>query len=189
VQDNILGKYVNMTDVKMHSGFRDFEEEELRQIIEMLFFAYRDFTKEPDKMLEAIGLGRAHHRTVYFIGRNPGITVTGLLDILKIRKQSLSRVLNQLISEAYVFQDIADDDRRKKLLYLTEKGVDLEQRLTANQRRRIASACKGNNEQAINGFKNILTAIINDVDQWRFSSSSEKSLLPQVNSIAQRKSR
>ena len=107
-----------MTDVKMHSGFRDFEEEELRQIIEMLFFAYRDFTKEPDKMLEAIGLGRAHHRTVYFIGRNPGITVTGLLDILKIRKQSLSRVLNQLISEAYVFQDIADDDRRKKLLYL-----------------------------------------------------------------------
>ena len=77
----------------------------------------------------------------------------------------------------------------KKLLYLTEKGIDLEQRLTANQRRRIASACEGNNEQAINGFKNILTAIINDVDQWRFSSSSEKSLLPQVNSIAQRKSR
>ena len=165
-----------MTDLKMRSVSEDFKEEELRQIIEMLFFAYRDFTKEPDKMLEEIGLGRAHHRTVYFIGRNPGITVTGLLDILKIRKQSLSRVLNQLISEAYVFRKIADDDRRKKLLFLTDKGLVLEQRLTANQRKRIANACLGKNERAINGFKDILTAIINEIDQWRFSSSTTNSI-------------
>ena len=158
-----------MTDVKTPTNYSYLDEEELRQTIEMLFFAYRDFTKEPDKMLERIGLGRAHHRTVYFIGRNPAITVTGLLDILKIRKQSLSRVLSQLIKESYVFQEISQNDRRKKLLYLTKKGLELERRLTSNQRKRIAKAFNGRDEQAIDGFKNILTAIINDIDQSRFS--------------------
>ncbi|MBH67586.1 MAG: MarR family transcriptional regulator [Rhodospirillaceae bacterium] len=174
-----------MTDVKIPPNSPYLEEEELRQAIEMLFFAYRDFTKEPDKMLERIRLGRAHHRALYFIGRNPAITVTGLLDILKIRKQSLSRVLNQLIIEAYVHQEISVDDRRKKLLFLTKKGIGLERRLTANQRKRIAKAYKISSDQAIIGFKNILTAIINDVDQWRVAnrsraSSGNKGIFPNV---------
>jgi len=158
-----------MTDLKTLPNHPYLEEEELRQTIEMLFFAYRDFTKEPDKMLERIGLGRAHHRAVYFIGRNPATTVTGLLDILKIRKQSLSRVLNQLILEFYVYQEVSQDDRRKKLLYLTKKGIELERSLTSNQRKRIAKAYDGHDAQAIDGFKNILTAIINEIDQSRFA--------------------
>ena len=75
-------------------------DEELRQGIEMLFFAYRDFTAEPDVILAEIGLGRAHHRVIYFVGRYPGMTVSDLLEILQITKQSLSRVLGQLVREA-----------------------------------------------------------------------------------------
>ena len=152
-----------MTDLKMRSVSEDFKEEELRQIIEMLFFAYRDFTKEPDKMLEEIGLGRAHHRTVYFIGRNAGITVTGLLDILKIRKQSLSRVLNQLISEAYVFQKIADDDRRKKLLFLTN-----------NTECRCCSLCS-------NSLNNVSISFRFRIERMFSIPSKNRHIMPQFN--------
>lgn len=143
-------------------------EEALRQAIEMLFFAYRDFTGEPDAMLARIGLGRAHHRAIYFVGRNPGIAVTELLAILRITKQSLARVLGQLVREGYIVQRRSDLDRRKRLLHLTDKGVDLERRLAANQRERIARAYRDAGPDAADGFRAVMRGIMDAGDRWRF---------------------
>src|SRR5437762_11020173 len=94
-------------------------EEELRQGIELLFYAYRDFTAEPDAMLARYGFGRAHHRVIYFVGRYPQLTVTELLGILRITKQSLSRVLGQLVRQGFIVQKPGPSDRRQRLLELT----------------------------------------------------------------------
>ena len=107
----------------------DVGDPEMRIAQDLLFFAYRDFTNVADKVLEELGLGRAHHRALHFIGRNPGITVSGLLAILRITKQSLARVLNALVDEGYVSQAPGYEDRRLRLLTLTDKGKALEQRL------------------------------------------------------------
>jgi len=144
-------------------------DEELRQGIEMLFFAYRDFTAEPDAILAEIGLGRAHHRVIYFVGRYPGMTVSDLLDILQITKQSLSRVLGQLVREAYITQTKGTEDRRQRLLTLTEKGRELERRLTANQRARIARAYREAGADAVEGFRKVMLGIMSkDADRKRF---------------------
>jgi DNA-binding MarR family transcriptional regulator len=137
-------------------------EEDLRQGIELMFFAYRDFTAEPDAMLAERGLGRAHHRAIYFIGRNPGITVSELLAILRITKQSLSRVLGTLISDGYVSQEQGRNDRRQRLLTLTDKGDALERQLTENQRRRFARAYKQAGAEAVAGFRTVLLGLIED---------------------------
>ncbi|WP_339855525.1 MarR family transcriptional regulator [uncultured Nisaea sp.] len=157
-----------MVDVKSMANPLFLREEELRQGIEMLFFAYRDFTGEPDAILAEIDLGRAHHRVIYFVGRNPRITVTDLLKILKITKQSLSRVLSQLVNEGYIDQTTDQGDRRKKLLTLTEKGVHLEHRLTENQRKRIARAYRAAGAEAVQGFREVMRGIIDPGDQERF---------------------
>src|SRR6185369_9239306 len=94
-------------------------------IIELLFFAYRDFIGDPDDVLAKFGFGRAHHRVLHFVNRNPGMKVAELLDILKITKQSLGRVLKQLVDEGYVVQKAGAQDRRQRLLYLTAKGETL----------------------------------------------------------------
>ncbi|HEY9568296.1 MAG TPA: MarR family transcriptional regulator, partial [Thalassobaculum sp.] len=148
-----------MVDVKGIANPLFLREEELRQAIEMLFFAYRDFTGEPDAILAGLGLGRAHHRVIYFVGRNPGITVSELLRILRITKQSLSRVLSHLVDEAYIVQRPGDRDRRQRLLTLTPKGVELERRLTANQRERIATAFRNAGAEAVQGFNQVLHGI------------------------------
>jgi DNA-binding MarR family transcriptional regulator len=157
-----------MADVKDAPESHFLREEELRRAIEMLFFAYRDFTGEPDTMLAGIGLGRAHHRAIYFVGSNPDITVTQLLEILKITKQSLSRVLSQLVREGYIEQLMATDDRRKRLLRLTEKGVALERALTAQQRKRIQRAYEAAGASAVQGFKDVMHGIMDSGDRWRF---------------------
>jgi DNA-binding MarR family transcriptional regulator len=162
-----------MADVKSTADPLFLREEELRRAIEMLFFAYRDFTGEPDAMLAGIGLGRAHHRAIYFVGRNPDITVTQLLGILKITKQSLSRVLSELVRENYIEQHMASDDRRKRLLRLTEKGVALERALTAKQRKRIEGAYKAAGAQAVQGFKEVMQGIMDSGDRWRFERGAE----------------
>ncbi len=167
-----------MTDVKDASEQDFLREEELRRAIEMLFFAYRDFTGEPDAMLAGIGLGRAHHRAIYFVGSNPGITVTQLLDILKITKQSLSRVLSQLVREGYIEQHMATDDRRKRLLRLTEKGVALERALTAQQRKRIQGAYKAAGAKAVQGFKDVMHGIMDSGDCWRFEKPGDAERKP-----------
>jgi DNA-binding MarR family transcriptional regulator len=116
------------------------EEQEIIELIELLFFAYRDFVSDPDTILEELGFGRAHHRIVHFVGRNPGMTVAQLLDILRITKQSLGRVLKELIEKNYVYQREGDQDRRQRLLYLTKDGEKLRRRLMAPQIARIRRA-------------------------------------------------
>lgn len=109
-------------------------------LVELLFFAYRDFVSDPDQMLEELGFGRAHHRVLHFVGRDPGMTVAQLLDILRITKQSLGRVLKDLIDKGYVFQREGEQDRRQRLLYLTEQGAALHQKLMAPQMDRFRHA-------------------------------------------------
>src|SRR6201996_1216901 len=109
-------------------------------LIELLFFAYRDFVGDPDEVLAKLGFGRAHHRVLHFVNRNPGMTVAALLGILKITKQSLGRVLKQLVDQGYVEQKEGERDRRERLLYATPKGAELALRLARLQTDRIAQA-------------------------------------------------
>src|ERR1044071_8092368 len=109
-------------------------------VIELLFFAYRDFVSDPDEVLAKFGFGRAHHRVLHFVNRNPGMKVAELLDILKITKQSLGRVLKQLVDEGYVVQKEGANDRRQRLLFVTSKGETLAMKLAGLQTARIAEA-------------------------------------------------
>ena len=109
-------------------------------VIELLFFAYRDFVGDPDRILERYGFGRAHHRVLHFVYRNPGLTIAALLDILKITKQSLNRVLKELIEQGYVDSRAGRADRRQRLLFPTEKGRALAQDLAMLQTARIRRA-------------------------------------------------
>jgi len=113
------------------------------QLIELLFFAYRDFVSDADDALAEIGFGRAHHRVLHFVNRHPGLSVAALLDILRITKQSLGPVLRQLIDGGYLVQKPGLNDRRKRLLYPTENGRNLSIDLTKMQSRRIRHALKG----------------------------------------------
>jgi DNA-binding MarR family transcriptional regulator len=112
-------------------------------IIELLFFAYRDFTSDPDQILADYGFGRAHHRILHFVNRKPGMTVAELLDVLKITKQSLARVLKQLIDAGHIVQRQGTEDRRQRRLYPTDEGRSLALALAAPQSRRIARALEG----------------------------------------------
>ena len=137
-------------------------EEELRQGIELLFYGYRDFTNEADALLSQLGFGRAHHRVVYFVGRYPDITVSGLLKILRITKQSLSRVLRELIDKGYIDQTTGAKDRRQRLLKLTDQGQALERDLTAAQARRVARAYREAGAVAVEGFRKVLLGILDE---------------------------
>jgi DNA-binding MarR family transcriptional regulator len=108
--------------------------------VELLFFAYRDFTAEADAVLAEYGLGRAHHRVLHFVNRHPGLRVADLLEILKITKQSLARVLKDLVDQGWIVQKAGDRDRRQRLLHATEKGAALAGRLDGLQSRRVAQA-------------------------------------------------
>ena len=112
-------------------------------VVELLFFAYRDFTADPDAILGGIGFGRAHHRVIHFVGSRPGMSVADLLDILRITKQSLARVLKQLIDSGHVCQTAGPEDRRQRRLYLTEEGENLRNELLSPQLRRIDRALAG----------------------------------------------
>ncbi|MBN43472.1 MAG: MarR family transcriptional regulator [Alphaproteobacteria bacterium] len=132
-----------------------------------MFYAYRDFTGEPDAILEKYALGRAHHRVIYFVGCNPGITVTELLNILRITKQSLSRVLGKLINDGFIGQRPDPSDRRRKQLTLSNKGKALEHALTSTQMDRFIRAYCEAGEEAVEGFRRVLTSIINPEDRAR----------------------
>ena len=129
-------------------------------LIEHLFFAYRDFVSDPDALLDQLGFGRAHHRVVHFVGRDPGMTVAQLLDILRITKQSLGRVLKDLIDEGYVFQKEGETDRRQRLLHLTDAGEELRQRLMAPQMSRIRRAVSEASGNGSSSMRNILYHLI-----------------------------
>ena len=159
-----------MVQIKSSVNLLYLRDEELRQAIELLYYAYRDFTAEPDAILARHGFGRAHHRVIYFVGRNPGITVSELLAILRITKQSLSRVLGQLLRESFVEQRRDDADGRRRRLFLTDKAVELERLLTAKQSARIARAYREAGAEAVGGFRTVLRGIINEDDRRRFAA-------------------
>jgi DNA-binding MarR family transcriptional regulator len=121
----------------------ELDDEQALALVELMFFAYRDFVGDADTMLAELDFGRAHHRVLHFVGRNPGMTVAQLLDILQITKQSLSRVLKELIEKDYVLQKEGEVDRRQRLLYLTTKGENLWRRLVEPQKRRFKEVAKG----------------------------------------------
>jgi DNA-binding MarR family transcriptional regulator len=116
-------------------------------LIELLFFAYRDFVGDPDRILAEYGFGRAHHRVLHFVVRYPGLTIAELLDILRITKQSLNRVLKDLIEQGYIEQKTGTNDRRQRLLFCTNAGADLAADLTRVQTRRVARALADRAEQ------------------------------------------
>ena len=162
-----------MPDVKAAANLLFLREEELRQGIELLYYAYRDFTAEPDAMLARYGFGRAHHRVIYFVGRHPQMSVSELLGILRITKQSLSRVLGQLVRQGFIQQSPGSRDRRQRLLELTGKGIELERQLSENQRQRIAKAYREAGAQAVEGFRKVMLGIISsDTDRRRFERGS-----------------
>ncbi len=157
-----------MPDQKTSANPLFLRDEDLRQGIELLFFAYRDFTSRGDAILAKQHFGRAHHRVIYFVGRYPEIPVSELLEILSITKQSLSRVLSQLVREGYILQKPGVSDRRQRLLQLTEKGRTLDRELTTEQRVRIAAAYKDAGAVAVEGFRKVMLGIMDTRARKRF---------------------
>lgn len=133
--------------------------------VELLFFAYRDFTGDADAVLEEYGFGRAHHRVLHFVSRNPGLRVAQLLEILKITKQSLARVLKQLVDEGFIAQREGAEDRRERLLHVTAKGSRLTEKLTALQVKRIEDAFAKSGPDAEIATRRFLLAMIAEPDQ------------------------
>ena len=163
-----------MADIKSPVNPLFLREDDLRQGIELLFFAYRDFTAKADETLAQYGFGRAHHRVIYFVGRNPGMTVSDLLDILKITKQSLSRVLGQLVRQGFIVQRPGTIDRRQRLLSLTELGADLERKLTEEQRALVARTYKAAGAEAVDGFRKVMLGMINEADRPKFRPGGQR---------------
>lgn len=141
--------------------------EQLVACAELLFFAYRDFTRDPDQVLSQYKFGRAHHRVLHFVNRHPGLRVAQLLDILKITKQSLARVLKQLIDQGFISQRTGREDRRERLLFVSPKGARLTERLTALQIQRIESALAKAGPGAETAARKFLFAMIAETDQPR----------------------
>jgi DNA-binding MarR family transcriptional regulator len=185
---NQAKKYVNMTDLnapvsrgrkaggaKQGDGPADAKarpvpEAKLHEFAELLFFAYRDFTGDPDAILKDFGFGRAHHRVLHFVNRHPGLRVADLLEILNITKQSLSRVLKQLIDQGYVEQQAGSSDRRERLLYPTERGRALAERLASPQFVRLTNALEAAGPGAEAALRRFLEAMINAEDRPKVSS-------------------
>lgn len=140
---------------------------DLLACVELLFFAYRDFTAGADAVLEEYGFGRAHHRVLHFVHRNPGMRVADLLDILKITKQSLARVLKQLIDKGFIMQRAGNDDRRERRLFVTAKGSRLAEKLTTQQSRHIENALSNAGPGAADFARRFLFAMITESDRPR----------------------
>ena len=135
-------------------------DEQLRQGSEAMFFAYRGFTADPDRILADLAYGRAHHRAIHFINRAPGTTVNNLLNILGVTKQSLNRVLRTLIADGLVESRIGQVDKRERHLHLTADGAALEQKLSDAQRARLRAAFRDAGPEAVSGFRRVLEAMI-----------------------------
>lgn len=142
-------------------------DEQLRKGIEAMFFAYRGFTADPDRVLSEKGYGRAHHRAVHFIHRSPGTTVNNLLEILGVTKQSLNRVLRSLIDGGLVDSKVGTHDKRERHLYLTPAGHALEAELSEVQTARVRSAYRAAGPEAVQGFRTVLEAMM-DPEMLRY---------------------
>jgi DNA-binding MarR family transcriptional regulator len=153
---------IKYTDRRPSTNLLFLRDEELREGIELLYYGYRDFISDPDAILKEYGFGRAHHRVIHFVGRNPNINVAELLSILRITKQSLGRVLKQLVDEEFVNLRASTQDRRQRLLTLTDKGEALERALSAPQRKRVAKAYREAGPEAVAGYRKVLEGLINE---------------------------
>lgn len=163
-----------MTDINQQPRFargssapaagRQISEQAIIELVELLFFAYRDFVADPDKILAGYGFGRAHHRVLHFVGRSPGLRVQELLDILRITKQSLARVLRELIDEGFIHQIEGEADRRQRLLHLTPEGEALHRRLMAPQVERVRRALAAAGEPADGQYRRVLSGLAGDLD-------------------------
>jgi DNA-binding MarR family transcriptional regulator len=153
-------------------------EAKLLEFAELLFFAYRDFTRDPDTILKDFGFGRAHHRVLHFVNRHSGLRVADLLDILTITKQSLSRVLKQLIGKGYIVQQAGSSDRRERLLFPTEKGRALAERLAAPQLVRLSEALKAAGPGAEATLRRFLESMVNAEERPKVSSIMAASPVP-----------
>jgi DNA-binding MarR family transcriptional regulator len=145
-------------------------DEQLRKGIEAMFFAYRGFTADPDRILAEQGYGRAHHRAIHFINRSPGTTVNNLLGILGVTKQSLNRVLRTLVEDGLVESRIGNRDKRERHLYLTEAGAGLERQLSDAQRRRMRDAYRAAGPEAVAGFRRVLEAMMDPEMRRHFNA-------------------
>lgn len=145
-------------------------DEQLRKGIEAMFFAYRGFTADPDRILADMAYGRAHHRAVHFIHRSPGTTVNNLLAILGVTKQSLNRVLRALMEDGLVRSEVGRRDKRERHLYLTEAGEALEQQLSNAQRDRMRAAYRAAGPEAVTGFRQVLEAMMDDEMRNRYDA-------------------
>ena len=134
-------------------------------LIELLFFAYRDFVSDPDRILEEYGFGRAHHRVLHFVNRRAGLTIATLLDILKITKQSLNRVLKELIEQGYIESRAGDSDRRQRLLFPTPRGAQLAHDLALLQSKRITAALAETGPQHRDAIEAYLMGLINPTER------------------------
>ena len=165
-----------MTDINFKNELSTITDDDLFvRSTELLYFAYRDFIAWPDEFLQKYGFGRAHHRVIFFISQNPGMTVAELLKILNITKQSLSRVLSTLIDQAFITQEIGEEDRRQRLLHLTDKGNELLKEVSIYQKEQMIKACKKSGVEAIEGFWKVLTALINEKDREEIINLTFKS--------------
>jgi len=162
--------YVNVADLKPGFNPLFLREEDLRQGVELLFFAYREFVEEADQVLARSGLGRAHHRALYFIGRHPEITVSELLSLLRVTKQSLSRVLGELSKQGLISQKPGLRDRRRRQLTLTERGAEIEHEVTQRQIGCLARAYRQAGAEAVGGFRKVLTGLMAGDARLRFAT-------------------
>jgi len=153
-------------------------EPKLLEFAELLFFAYRDFTGDPDAILKHFGFGRAHHRVLHFVNRHSGLRVADLLDILTITKQTLSRVLKELIDKGYIVQRAGCSDRRERLLFPTDKGRALAERLAAPQLVRLNAALKTAGPGAEATVHRFLEAMVNAEERPKVSSIMAASPVP-----------
>ncbi|WP_209427228.1 MarR family transcriptional regulator [Pararhodobacter sp. SW119] len=148
-------------------------DEQLRKGIEAMFFAYRGFTADPDRILAEMSYGRAHHRALHFINRSNGTTVNNLLAVLGVTKQSLNRVLRTLIADGLVESRIGQRDRRERHLFLTENGAALERQLSEAQRARMRAAYRSAGPDAVAGFRRVLEAMMDDASRAQYLALKE----------------
>jgi DNA-binding MarR family transcriptional regulator len=149
-------------------------DEQLRKGIEAMYFAYRGFTADPDRILEHLDYGRAHHRAMHFINRSPGTTVNNLLCLLAVTKQSLNRVLRTLIEDRLVESRVGSEDKRERHLYLTEAGRTLERQLADAQTARMRAAYRQAGPDAVAGFRTVLEAMMDSEQRRQFRALRER---------------
>lgn len=165
-----MAKRVNMAAIAPSASPLFLREPELRRGMELLYFGYSHLTRSIDRDLSVQGLGRAHHRALYFIARKPDLTVSELLSLLAITKQSLGRVINELTERGYVDTRTGERDRRQRLLRLTVEGAKLEHELFEQARQRMSAAYAGAGQQAVSGYWAVLEGLIPESERGRTDS-------------------